>query len=133
MQERQMIQALLVTSSPGSFSQLDSTFSKNDVETIWAESGNSALSMILEGSSFDIIILNESLRDMGGIELAKKLISKNPMLNLALVSALSSKDFHEASEGLGILMQLPPNPQKADAEKLLEHLNHILLLTKKEN
>jgi len=132
MQERQMLHALLVTSSPGSFSQLDSTFSENDVETIWAESGNSSISIILE-RAFDIIIADESLRDMTGLDLAKKLISKNPMLNIVLVSALSSKDFHEASEGLGILMQLPPDPQKADAEKLLERLNHILLLTKKEN
>jgi DNA-binding response OmpR family regulator len=127
-----MIHALLVTSSPGSFSQLDSAFFENDVEAIWAESGNSALSLILK-QPFDLIIADESLRDMTGLELAKKLISKNPMFNIVLVSALSSKDFHEASEGLGILMQLPPVPQKADAEKLLEHLNHILLLTKKEN
>ena len=127
-----MIQALLVTLRPGSFSQLDSAFSENDVEATWAESGNSALSMILE-RTFDIIIADESLRDMTGLELAKKLITKNPMLNIALISTLSAKDFHEASEGLGILMQLPPVPQKSDAEKLLEHLKHILLLTRKNN
>lgn len=124
-----MIHALLVTSRSGSFSHLDSAFAENDVAAIWAESGNSALSMILE-RSFDIIITDESLRDMAGLDLAKKIISTNPMLNIALVSALSSDEFHEASEGLGILMQLSPIPKKSEAENLLERLNHILSLTK---
>jgi DNA-binding response OmpR family regulator len=124
-----MIHALLVTSRSGSFSHLDSAFAENDVAAIWAESGNSALSMILE-RSFDIIITDESLRDMTGLDLTKKIISTNPMLNIALVSALSSDEFHEASEGLGILMQLSPIPKKSEAENLLERLNHILSLTK---
>jgi DNA-binding response OmpR family regulator len=125
-----MIHALLVTSRSGSFSHLDSAFAENDVAAIWAESGNSALSMISE-RSFDIIIADEALRDMTGLDLAKKLISKNPMLNIVLASSLPSHAFHEVSEGLGILMQIPPSPQKSDAEKMLEHLKNILTLTKK--
>jgi DNA-binding NtrC family response regulator len=127
-----MIKALMASSSSNIFSNLDSVFAGHHIETVWAESGSQALSMIAK-QSFDVIISDETLTDMSGLELAKKLISKNPMLNIVLVNSLSSKDFHEVSEGLGILMQLPPDLQKADAEKLLEHLNHILLLTKKEN
>ncbi|OGP62327.1 MAG: hypothetical protein A2V65_05270 [Deltaproteobacteria bacterium RBG_13_49_15] len=47
------------------------------------------------------------------------------------LDSLSPHDFHEASEGLGILMQLPPAPEKLDAEKLLKHLKTILILTRK--
>jgi DNA-binding response OmpR family regulator len=125
-----MIHALMVTSSPDSFLQMDSTFAENDVEAIWADSGSSAITMISE-RSFDIVIADEALRDMTGLDLAKKLISKNPMLNIVLVSSLPSHAFHEVSEGLGILIQLPPSPKKSDAEKLLERLNNILALTKK--
>lgn len=125
-----MIQALLVSPTRASFSQLDSIFADNDVETAWAGSGAKAVSMIAE-QSFDIVIADETLPDMAGLALAKKIIAKNPMLNLAVVSALSSQDFHEAGEGLGILMQLPPVPTESDAEKLLAHLNKILSLTKK--
>jgi DNA-binding NtrC family response regulator len=132
IEEIQMIKALLVSSSRNIFSNLDAVFAEKHVHTMSSESGSQALSIISK-HQFDIIIADETLTDMSGLELAKKLISKNPMLNIVLVSALSSEDFHEASEGLGILMHLPPVPQKADAEKLLEHLNHILLLTKKEN
>jgi DNA-binding response OmpR family regulator len=127
-----MIQALLVSANRDSFSDLESVLTENDIIATWAESGSKVLSMISD-RSFDIIISDEALPDMTGLALAKKLISKNPMLNLSVVSALSSKDFHEASEGLGILMQLPPAPKKLDAEKLLAHLNNILSLTRKTN
>ncbi len=127
-----MINALLVCASRESFSNLDAVFAEMHVHAMSAESGSQALSLSTQ-HQFDIIIADETLPDMSGLELAKKLIIKNPMLNIALVSALSADDFHEASEGLGILMHLPPSPQKSDAEKLLEHLNHILFITKKIN
>jgi CheY-like chemotaxis protein len=127
-----MINVLMATSGNNPFSNLDSVFAGHRIETVWAKSGGQALSMIAE-HDFDLIVSDETLPDMTGLDLAKKIIQKNPMLNIALVSSLSSKDFHEASEGLGILMQLPPDPQKADAEKLLEHLSHILRITKKTN
>jgi len=127
-----MIQALFVSTARTSFSDMDSAFADNNAETVWAESGVDAL-MMIQARSFDLIVADEVLPDMTGLHLARNLISKNPMLNIAVVSTLSSKDFHEASEGLGILMQLPPIPQKSDAEKLLEHLKHILTLTEKTN
>jgi len=126
-----MIQALLVSSKRDSFSNLDSAFAENDVAVTYTESGGKTLSMITD-RSFDIIIADESLSDMTGLDLAKKLIAKNPMLNLAVVSALSFQDFHEASEGLGIMMQLSPGPKKFEAERLLTHLKNILALTKKK-
>ena len=52
------------------------------------------------------------------------------MINCAVVSTLSSADFHEASEGLGILMQLPAEPGKKEADQLLEHLKKIQSYTK---
>ena len=36
------------------------------------------------------------------------------MINSAAVSSLSPEKFHEASEGLGILPQLPPRPGAHD-------------------
>jgi CheY-like chemotaxis protein len=126
-----MLQALIVGSIRDTFSYLAYVFAENDVEISQAESGSQTLSMVAE-HPFDIIIAEESLPDMQGLELSKKLITKNPLLNIALTSALSSGNFHEASEGLGILMQLPPVPQRSDAEKLLKHLHSILNMTKKK-
>jgi hypothetical protein len=63
---------------------------------------------------------------MSGLEFIRKVVSKNPMINSAAISSLPPEDFHNASEGLGILMQLPWKPNEADAARLLRHLNKIL-------
>jgi hypothetical protein len=67
---------------------------------------------------------------MTGLELIKSVITRQPMLNCAAVSSLSPGDFHEASEGLGILMPLPVEPGKNEAHQLLEHLNKIQSFSK---
>jgi hypothetical protein len=63
----------------------------------------------------------------------KKLLSINPMINCAAVSPLPHEAFHEASEGLGVLAQLPVAPGKPDAEKLLRHLKDINILLSPKN
>ena len=48
------------------------------------------------------------------------------MVNCAAVSSLLPDDFHQVSEGLGILMKLPAKPGPEYAKELLEHLKNIL-------
>jgi len=110
---------------------LADTLTKNDVSTEWTESGDKAL-FILDAKKFDLVVIDEKLSDMTGLDFAKKLIAVNPLINCALVSSLSPEDFHNASEGLGIVMQLPPLPNKEDTEKLLEHLSRILNMSSRK-
>ena len=88
-------------------------------------SGDRALAAI-SAEVFDLLVADEILEDMSGIELIKSVAAKHPLLNCALVSSLPHKEFHEATEGLGILMQLPPQPGMDAADQLLSHLNKIL-------
>ena len=50
----------------------------------------------------------------------------NAMVNTAVVSPLSDEEFHEASEGLGILGRLPNEPGMSDAVELLHKLITVL-------
>ena len=97
------------------------------VTVAWATSGNSALAAVKE-SAVDLIIIGEIVDDMTGLEFVRKLVAVNPLINCALASGLSAEDFHEATEGLGVLMQLPPAPSKEDAQRLLEHVKKIMVL-----
>jgi len=100
-----MIRLLLVTPHRNSLLELASAMEKyDDVELTWTDSGQK-------------------------VEFAEKLIRVNPMINSAVLSSLSSDEFHEASEGLGIFAQLPLRPAKADAEKLLKGLRNLKDLT----
>ena len=62
---------------------------------------------------------------MSGLELARGLIKVNALINCALVSDLESEEFHQATEGLGLIAQLPRHPDKKQALMLLEALARI--------
>jgi len=124
-----MIRLLLVTPYRKSLFELASALEKNhDVELTWTESGQKALDMLWE-TSVDLVVADKELGDMTGLEFAEKLLRINPMINCAVLSPLPSDEFHEASEGLGVLAQLPLRPAKADAEKLLKRLKTLKDLT----
>lgn len=120
--EEDMIRLLFVTPARDSFAGLASALERRDgVELFWAQSGGKALDRVAD-TLFDLVVTDEFLGDMTGLELAERMLSVNPMIYCAAVSTLSSKQFHEASEGLGLLAQLPAVPDKEQAEALLQRL-----------
>jgi two-component SAPR family response regulator len=124
-----MIRLLLVTPYRKSLLELASAMEKYDhVELTWTDSGQKALDK-LSKTSVDLVVANKELGDMTGLEFAEKLLRVNPMINCAVLSALPSDEFHEASEGLGVFAQLPLRPAKEDAEKLLKRLKSLINLT----
>ena len=124
-----MIKILLVTSEREPFSEFARVLKqKDDIELTWTETGQEALEAISD-NPVDLVIVNENIGDMTGIEFMKKLLPINPMINSAAVSPLPSEEFHEASEGLGVLAQLPVDPGEFEAEDLLKRLKNLKDLT----
>ncbi|MGD9044205.1 MAG: response regulator [Desulfobacterales bacterium] len=128
MSAQKIINILLASRDKASMCAFKTGLEDNQVQTAWAKSGSHAIARLTEGN-FDLVVTDENLEDMTGLELIEKVISKRPMVNCAAVSSLLPDDFHEASEGLGILMQLPVSPGSEQAEKLLRQLKNILNLT----
>jgi CheY-like chemotaxis protein len=120
-----MMKLLLASPDKGSLSELASAFKEHvDVELLTTESGEKALAMVSE-NAIDLVVTDEELGDMTGLEFARRLISLNPMINCATVSGLEPERFHEVSDGLGLMDQLPIRPGKEDAERLLRNLRLI--------
>ncbi len=107
-----------------------SALDQNDIHTTYMESGQKALAAIA-AQGFDLLIADEDLGDMTGLKLIESVITQNPMLNCAAISSLSPDDFHEASEGLGVLMQLSIEPGKNEVDQLFKHLKKIQSFTQK--
>jgi DNA-binding response OmpR family regulator len=117
-----MIELLLATSNKADFSAFSIELVKqNEVSLVWADSGKDALSKSSK-QHFDLVITDEKLTDMPGLAFAEKMVKQNALVNCAAVSSLSEEEFHEASEGLGLLAKLPPRPGAGDARNLLEKL-----------
>jgi len=110
------------------FSRFSSLVAKlgreQDIELVPAATGAAGLAA-LKGNRIDVVIVDEQLDDMSGIAFINQAVKVNPLVNTALVSALAADAFHEATEGLGVLMQLPLHPREQDAEALLATLEKI--------
>ena len=120
-----MMKLLLLNPDKSSLSELASALKEHDdLELLTTESGEKALAMVSE-SAVDLVVTDEELGVMTGLEFARRLISLNPMINCATVSGLEPERFHEVSEGLGLMDQLPTRPGKEDAERLLRNLRLI--------
>lgn len=120
-----MLNIVIVTPETERFKAFASAFTGlADVALSWADTGQGALAPAVDLPA-DLVVADETLSDMTGLEFAEKLIRRNPMINCACVSTLSKADFHEASEGLGLMPQLPPGPGKADGESLLSTLKQL--------
>ena len=75
--------------------------------------------------TIDVVIVAEELTDTSGLCFARRLVRQSPLVHCALVSPLYPQEFHEQTEGLGLLMQLPVNPKKADAGRFIDVLAKI--------
>ena len=124
-----MITILLISNEKETLSNIESYLEQsNRAEIVRAKSGEEALN-ILSAKAIDLVVADENLQDMSGLEFIKKMVRISPMSNCAVVSSLSSNDFHEASEGLGVLMQLPERPDENHGEMLFHKLSNVLRLS----
>ena len=86
--------------SSGEFS--DEIGARDAAKAVSVDSGGAALDMLLE-KQVDLVIVDETLKDMSGLDLARQVAVKNPLAAVALVSPLSEEAFHETTEGLGLV------------------------------
>lgn len=89
-----------------------------------AGSGKEVMDLLAE-KPFELVVIDEELGDMSGIELARQVAYRQPFVNCILVDSEPHEIFHEKTEGLGVLMQLPSPPDMADAKTILHHLATI--------
>lgn len=98
-----------------------------DIDLVENHDTTSALQMIKD-AKVDAVAVGEQLADMSGIEFVEALVKVNPFVNTALSSSLSPGDYHEATEGQGVLVQLAVQPGKSDAELFVEKLKKVASL-----
>ena len=119
---------LIVTVEKNRFNALASALKKQMNTNIhWIESGSAALTTAKNLSPL-LAIIDEALPDMSGLDLARELLKINALINTALVSGLSPEEFHETSEGLGILVQLPVSPEVKNAGEIVSGLRSVFAL-----
>ncbi len=120
-----MFNVLLVTTDKSQWSDFAGSLEETGkIQLNWADSGQAALDAAKEQNTH-LVVTAENAGDMAGLQLAARLIQVNAMINCAVASSMSEDDFHEASEGLGIMKQLPLTPSREDAQAIVKKLMQI--------
>jgi len=120
-----MYRIVIVSSKPESFSVLAGALQADSrivIERVAA--GDQALALVISAAP-NLVILDEKAGEPSDFEFIRSIMQRNALIDAVVVSRLSEKEFHESSEGLGILMQLPPRPGLPEAEALLARLTLI--------
>jgi chemotaxis response regulator CheB len=99
----------------------------SDINLSLADSEQEAMS-ILSSLGGEVVVIGETLADVSALTFANTLAKKMPLIDCAMVSSQSHEDFHEATEGLGIFMQLSSDPGPDAAEEFLGKLQKIRIL-----
>jgi CheY-like chemotaxis protein len=120
-----MYRIVIVSSKPESFSVLAGALQADSrIAVEMVASGDQALALLISAAP-NLVILDEKAGGPSDLEFVRSIMQRNALIDVIVVSRLSEKEFHEASEGLGILMQLPPRPGLPEAEALLARLTLV--------
>ncbi len=121
-----MLHILLVTARPKALNPfIEGLASDPDVYLDQAASEADALSIVRTRSPHLVIV--DSISPIAEpLNLVREIISANALVNTAMISSLSDEDFHEKSEGLGVLCRLPIEPCSNDSVALLQKLRGVL-------
>ncbi len=121
-----MLHILLVTPRLDSWQGFTDALAANPgVRLEHAASGAAALEAVGRAAP-QLAIIDNVLPDISPLDLVRKLLMANALINTAVVSDLTDDQFHEASEGLGILGRLPVHPGRDEAADLLGKLKAVL-------
>lgn len=116
---------LAVTMRPGEIQEFlvelgAATKAEIEVET----SGAEALKRI-KAEAPRLVVIDDKLPDFEPLKLVTEVMMVSAMTLTAVVTDMSADDFHEASEGYGVLKALPMNPKSGDAKELAGLLEDV--------
>jgi DNA-binding response OmpR family regulator len=121
-----MLDIFLVTARPEAMPEfIQALSSDKDVRLKQFGSGKEAVAAV-QAAAPHLVIIDSELPDTVPLGLVQKLLMTNAMVNTAVISPLSEEEFHEQSEGLGIMQNLPMVPDAGDAALLLQKLRQIM-------
>ena len=121
-----MLHILLVTSRGQRIqSFVEGLSSDPQVRLELVAAGTEALDVVRTGAP-DLVIVDSTTENLDSLDLVRRIIGVNAMVNTAVASPLSEEEFHDRGEGLGILCRLPSDPGRGDSEVLLQKLRGLM-------
>lgn len=119
------LRILLASDASQRLESLAASFKKIAETELFRADSTAEVLELLKIKDITLVVVDEELRDTDGLTLVKMLARQHPFVSCVLVSLLPADEFHEETEGLGVLMHLPSPPGTESAQSILEHLSAI--------
>lgn len=119
------LKILLASDASQRLASLAAAFKKTGETELFRADSKAEVMELLKVKNITLVVVDEELRDTDGLTLVKMLARQHPFVSCVLVSWLPADEFHEETEGLGVLMQLPSPPGTESAQSILAHLSAI--------
>ena len=116
---------LLISKNKQGFAELEQALTRSGTHRVSCCSRPDEVYEAVAAGKVDGVIVDEEVEGTTGLEFIREFTPRNPFINCALVSSLYTDEFHEATEGYGVFMQLPPYPGPKEAEQIGTHLAKI--------
>jgi DNA-binding response OmpR family regulator len=123
-----MLSIVLVTLEPNNFLELAKQLKTNPQVQISFVKTKAEAIKIASTAKPVLMIIDAQPDDLSVFQMVRDLIMLNAGIPIAVVSQMPEKEFETASEGLGILAQLKPNPGRTEAQMLISKLKILKTL-----
>lgn len=120
-----MLNILLVGKDPGSLADFAAELSQREGIRVSRAASEKEAWELLGKYRINVVVTDEKIADGSALSFVNELTKQQPLINCAMVSTLLPKDFHEATEGLGVFMQLPVDPGAEEVAKMVQLLESI--------
>ncbi len=117
---------LLATSRVGELEKFTSGLGLDKHEPLLLAGSAEEILDIVSNHKLSLIIIDDNLSGSDTFDLIRSILGIDAMINTAVLTDMDEKDFHEAGEGLGILMSLPLNPGEEDGREIMSRLKQVL-------
>ena len=96
-----------------------------DVSLHWAESGDAALETA-RAEHPHLVVIDEAVPGAAPLDLVIRLLAVDALINTAVVSGAPDEEFHQMSEGLGVMARLALSPGPGEALDTLRRLRGLI-------
>lgn len=122
------VNIIFVSDKKDTFSKIEKELTKHQQFTISHVKTGEQVKQHIQEKTVDVAIVAEQLEEKAGFECIQEIVKLNPFINCVLSSPLSHDDFHEVTEGYGVLMQFSPIPTINECTAFLKKLTKIYQL-----
>jgi len=109
---------LVATSRPAELAEFINALGAETGQDIDVTSSGAVTLEQVKAAVPSLVVVDEGLEDFTPLKLVVEIMMISAMTNTAVVTSMTDKEFHDASEGYGVLKALPVKPGRTDGVEL---------------